>query len=531
MKKNQIIIAILLLLTVSLNASIQLVPYPQVLKESGYDIEIPLNLKFDTDDYFIKERELLKSYLNSDFKFTPIFDKKSGYTIQMKHDVTYKKEQYLISANKKQIILKAGDNAGMFYAIQTLRQLMLKKNDKVICPAVEIFDYPAFEWRGFMLDDARAFKGVEVVKNLLDEMALMKMNVFQWHLTEDQGWRIEIKKYPLLTQIGGRRDSTQLDWYENDKYDGNLFEGYYTQDQIRDIVKYAADRHILIVPEIEMPGHCSAAIAAYPWLGCTGKKIKVPCDFGVMYDVFNVADSRVIAFLEDVLQEVITLFPGGIIHIGGDEVRYDQWNANQQVLDYMKKHDIFSCAELQVKFTNDMASRIEKMGKRMMGWNDITGDKLHHFQGNDENENIQKLSPTAIVQFWLGDNELIKKAAQNGHDIVNAFHEYTYVNYNHDKITPGKAYSFSPISLEKAYSFSPIPKDFPTDLHAKIIGLSCQMWGEWIPSIAQMNKMIFPIWATYAETGWTAPENKNFERFNFSVQKLIERWRIKGYCK
>ena len=515
---------------VVMKSEVKIVPYPQEIIEYGYHIKLPSEINLQTDKLFTNELGLFEKIVQEEFRFVLKDNPKASFSLRMVKDTSCCSEGYKIKIDSHDICLSAASNTGMFYALQSLRQLARKdKSESLTFPALEIADYPYFSWRGFMLDDARAFKGVEIVKNLLDEMSLMKMNVFQWHLTEDQGWRIEIKKYPLLTEIGGRRDSTQLDWYENDRYDGTPLEGFYTQQQIKEIVEYAADRHITIVPEIEMPGHCSSAIASYPWLGCSGKQIRVPCDFGVMYDVFNVADTRVIQFLEDVLDEISTLFPSGIIHIGGDEVRYDQWNASAQIQEYMKQKKISSCAALQVDFTNDMARRIERKGKRMMGWNDITGDKLHHYQQGDVEVKMDPLSDKALIQFWLGDDNLIQKAARRGHDIVNSFHEYTYLNYNHDRITPGKEYSFAPIPLQKAYSFSPIPKSLPESLQHRILGLSCQMWGEWIPSVKQMNKMIYPYWAAHAETGWLKPEKKDYDRFLNSMDYLTQRWIKKGY--
>ncbi|MEG1905761.1 MAG: family 20 glycosylhydrolase, partial [Bacteroidales bacterium] len=312
---------------VVMKSEVKIVPYPQEIIEYGYHIKLPSEINLQTDKLFTNELGLFEKIMQEEFRFVLKDNPKASFSLRMVKDTSCCSEGYKIKIDSHDICLSAASNTGMFYALQSLRQLTREdKSEGFTFPALEIVDYPYFSWRGFMLDDARAFKGVEVVKNLLDEMSLMKMNVFQWHLTEDQGWRIEIKKYPLLTEIGGRRDSTQLDWYENDRYDGTPLEGFYTQQQIKEIVEYAADRHITIVPEIEMPGHCSSAIASYPWLGCSGKQIRVPCDFGVMYDVFNVADTRVIQFLEDVLDEISTLFPSGIIHIGGDEVRYDQWN-------------------------------------------------------------------------------------------------------------------------------------------------------------------------------------------------------------
>ena len=308
-------------------------------------------------------------------------------------------EGYRLTVNEQGIRIEGSTPQGVFYGLQTFRQLITTHQGQIRIPYVVIDDAPAFKWRSFMLDDGRAFKGMKEVKQLLDEMAILKMNTFHWHLTEDQGWRIEIKKYPLLTEIGAHRDSTQLNWYESKVFDGKPFDGYYTQREIKEIVSYARNLHITVVPEIEMPGHASAAIAAYPWLGSTDEKIKVPCTFGVKNSAFNVADPRTRTFLKDVLDEVMELFPSRIIHIGGDEVRQEQWNNSSEVRTFMKEKGLNSAAELQMWFTNHIASYLKSKGRIMMGWNDITGDKLHGYQSEVTIEAGNQLSEDATEKY------------------------------------------------------------------------------------------------------------------------------------
>jgi len=424
------------------------------------------------------------------------------------------KEGYDLTVSPNKVQVRAADPAGVFYAIQTLRQLI---TDGRAIPCCHIFDKPRFAWRSFMLDEGRYFKGEKVVKQLLDQMALLKMNVFHWHLTDDQGWRIEIKKYPLLTTIGSKRDSTQTGAWGSTVYDGVRHEGYYTQQQIKNIVRYAAERHITVVPEIEMPGHASAAIASYPYLGVENKPIKVPVKFGVQYNVFNVADSRVETFIQDVLDEVLALFPSKVIHIGGDEVRYDQWKSSPQVQAYLKQHGLNSPADLQVSFTNNISHLLENKHRRMMGWNEILGGKIHDYNDNQDAVARQKLSKSAIVQFWAGDTSLITTAAEAGYDIVNSFNEYTYLDYD-----------YKSISLEKAYSFEPIPASLPARDTARILGLGCQMWGEWIPTVDRMNAQIYPRLAAYAEVGWTSRRNKDYNRWLAGLPALEGRWNSEG---
>ncbi|MBO9729913.1 MAG: beta-N-acetylhexosaminidase [Chitinophaga sp.] len=415
------------------------------------------------------------------------------------------------------ITITAATNTGIFYGIQSLRQLIVANGNTYTVDAVSVKDKPRFGWRAFMLDEGRYFKGGETVKHLLDEMALLKMNVFHWHLTDDQGWRIEIKKYPLLTTVGGRRDSTQIGTWGSKNFDGKVHQGFYTQEQIKDIIKYAADRHITIVPEIEMPGHSSAAIAAYPWLGTKSEPIKVPGTFGVHYDVFNVSNPKVITFLQDVLDEVITLFPSKVIHIGGDEVKYNQWKEDAGVQAYMAEHKLASPADLQIFFTNNISVYLSKKGRRMTGWNEIMGSKLHEFTDSKDVAAKEKLAPGTIVQFWKGELNLITDAVSKGYDVVNSYHAATYLDY-----------SYNDISLEKAYSFDPIPAGLDPKYYSKILGSGCQMWGEWIPDNKAMNHQVFPRLAAYAEDGWTLSANKNFQQFQEALQFFYARWDKEG---
>ncbi len=422
-------------------------------------------------------------------------------------------EGYTLHADNNGVIITAATNAGVFYGIQSLRQIISANGNTYTISGIDIKDKPRFGWRAFMLDEARHFKGVATVKQLLDEMALLKMNTFHWHLTDDQGWRIEIKKYPLLTKIGSHRDSSQTA-FGSKIYRLVPHGGYYTQDQIKDIIQYATERHINIVPEIEMPGHASAAIAAYPWLGTRHEQIAVPAQFGVHYNVFNVTDPKVIGFLQDVLQEVMTLFPSKVIHIGGDEVKYDQWKADSGVVKYMREHHLSSPADLQIAFTNSISNYLAANNRRMMGWNEIMGVKLHEYNDANDVAGTEKLAPQTIVHFWKGELSLIRDAVSKGYDVVNSYHSYTYLDYD--------------FKLDKAYGFDPIPAGLETQYHSKILGFGCQMWGEFIPDAQSMNVRVYPRLAAYAEVGWTMPANKNFAEFQQALNFFYSRWKKAG---
>ena len=443
--------------------------------------------------------------------------------IQFKLNSKLAKEAYEMHVSKTGIQIIASNNTGWFYGVQSLIQLFpvlqgsTESKASIRIPELSIKDAPRFAWRALMLDEARYFKGIEQVKMLLDEMAFLKMNVFHWHLTDDQGWRIEIKKYPLLTEIGSKRKSTQVGEWNSPVQSAEAHEGYYSQEEIKEIVCYASERHINIVPEIEMPGHSSAAIAAYPWLGTAKKQIEVPIEFGVGKDVYDVSDPKVYLFLTDVLDEVMELFPSKVIHIGGDEVRYDHWKASESVNAYMEEKGLATPAELQVFFTNGISQYLEGKGRRMMGWNEIMGHNLHEYQDEEDTKSTQSLAKETIIHFWKGDVTLATDAAKNGFEIVNSLHVFTYLDYD-----------YSQIPLSVAYAFEPVPEDLDSQYHDKVIGSGCQMWGEWIPTNGHMHFQVFPRIAAYSEVGWTEGKNKNFDSFKSALPKLQKRWEHRG---
>lgn len=274
--------------------------------------------------------------------------------------------------SKKQIVARADAKEGLLYALQTLRQLAQQENGTVVVPSCVITDAPAFPWRAFMLDESRHFHGMAAVKDLLDEMARLKLNTFHWHLVDDPGWRIEIKKYPLLTERGSKRDFSHMDITPEGWDSLHPERTYYTQDEIREVVRYAADRGIRIIPEIEVPGHASASILAYPWIGSTSRREGK----AVTGDLYDVTDPKVEAFLHDILDEVIGLFPSKIVHIGGDEANYVHWKNSPEIMAFMKENGLPTCTDLQVWAINRMSKYLASKGCRMIGWNEITGETV-----------------------------------------------------------------------------------------------------------------------------------------------------------
>ena len=505
-----------------LPSEVLILPKPAnlILGENSFALKVNTRVSIDSDtqksaaNYLINLIDKTTDYhleLNENKKASIKFVKTEGL----------EPEAYQLEVSPKQIVIKASDAAGYFYGVQSIHQLLSKevlekgKSIKWLIPVVTIDDAPRFQWRAYMLDESRYFHGEEFVKSILDQMALLKMNVFHWHLIDDAGWRIEIKKYPLLTEVGAFRSDSEIETWKSGKTSGKPHGGFYTQEQIKDIVAYAAERNITIVPEFEMPGHSSAAIASYTWLGTAGVDIDVPVKFGRLYDNYDVTKPEVIQFVKDVLTELFALFPSKVIHIGGDEVGYKVWEDSKSVQKYMKENGVKTPADLQIDFTNKISQFIEQNGRRMMGWNEIMGINIH--EGFEEKKNDKtaetELAKNVVVHFWKGNIDLATQAAKKGYGIVNSLHSNTYLDYSHKSIT-----------LEKAYNFNPIPEGLDEQYHKNIYGTGCQMWSEWTPTNSDVERQTFPRIAAYAEVGWTQFENKDYDSFKIALKKMQKHW-------
>jgi len=521
MKKIKAFLALFLLTCLS-QAQIRypVIPYPNKLVEAEGVFECKAHLTVTIPEEFKQEIELMTSILADDY-FIKLIPSVNGRLI-FKQNKQLGQEAYKLTVTREKILAEASSATGCFWAFQTIRQLMtLTGNGSYTIAGCQIEDQPAYPWRGFLLDEARIFKGKKAVKVLLDQMARMKMNVFHWHLTDDQGWRIEIKKYPLLTEIGAWRDSSQITTAETGwtghNYDPHPHGGYYTQNEIREIVSYAAKRHITIVPEIDLPGHSFAAIAAYSWLGTFDDAVRVwPSVGDITPGTLNVADDRVFQFIEDVMQEIMALFPGNVIHSGGDEVDYSPWKKSQTATALMKKEGLVNYSDLQMYFSNRLAGFLKENDRRMMGWNEIMGKNIHPTLWNEDDAN-QALSKSVIIHFWEGDPVQIREAMEKGFDVVNSDRHFTYLHYTYDYL-----------SLEKAYSFVPTPKDVNPELAKHLLGPECAMWGERLFKLSDLYRQAFPRIAAYAEVGWTNESNKDYTRFVQSLDKLKRVWDFNG---
>ncbi|WP_259067977.1 family 20 glycosylhydrolase [Mucilaginibacter sp. X4EP1] len=412
---------------------------------------------------------------------------------------------YRLTISPQQIII-AGKGAGLFYGIQTLIQLMpANRAATVNLPCVQIEDYPRFGYRGLMLDVCRHFFSVEFVKKYIDLMAAYKLNNFHWHLTDDQGWRIEIKKYPKLTQIASQRAQTVIGNYHDrtpQQYDNTPYGGYYTQDQIREVVKYAADRYINVVPEIEMPGHSQAALAAYPELSCDpSQTYKVAETWGVFHDIYCPSD-KTFAFLQDVLTEVMDLFPSKYIHVGGDEAPKDVWKKSEYCQKLIKKlglkDDKTSSKEdkLQSYFIQRMEKFVNSKGRSIIGWDEI-------LEGG--------LSPNATVMSWRGESGGIAAAQQNHNVIMTPGSGGLYIDHAQGKNEPLSIGGNEP--LTKIYSYNPIPSVLTPDQQKYIVGVQANLWTEYIPTESKVEYMVLPRILALSEVAWSPLANKNYNDF------------------
>jgi hexosaminidase len=364
-------------------------------------------------------------------------------------------------------------------------------------PCLVIEDWPRFRWRGFMFDEGRHFHGKQTVRQLLDLMALHKLNVFHWHLTEDQGWRIEIKKYPRLTEVGARRAGTNKTILGK-RHDGIPHGGFYTQEEIREIVAYAAERHITVVPEIEIPGHSLAALAAYPELSCTGGPFEVATHFGIFPDIYCAGKESTFTFLQDVLDEMMQLFPSPYIHIGGDEAPKKRWIACPDCQRRIREQGLEDEHALQVYITNRIGKYLESKGRRLMGWNQILEPGL---------------SKDAVVQYWFGDQKKLVEAIKiERRKVVMSTYLDTYLDH-----------SYSLMPLSRAYRYDPVPPGFSAEDEACILGLEFPLWTEWVPTRARLDYQAFPRLTAMAETGWTPKEQKDYTDFRKRLEGFLER--------
>ncbi|MCD9033213.1 family 20 glycosylhydrolase [Luteimonas sp. Y-2-2-4F] len=421
-------------------------------------------------------------------------------------------EGYRLRVGDDAVEVTARTAAGLQHGATTLWQLAgTGRTARVELPGVRIDDAPRFGWRGLMLDSARHFQSVDEIKRLLDAMALHKLNTFHWHLTDDQGWRIEIERYPRLTEVGGCRIPAGDGGVDPATGKPVPYCGHYTQDQIREVVAYAAARHIAIVPEINMPGHAQAAVAAYPELGVTGEPLPVLNEWGVNTTLFNV-EERTFAFLENVLAEVVELFPGRYVHVGGDEAVKDQWEASPRVQARMRELGAADEAAMQSLFVGRMARFLEARGRRLIGWDEILDGGL---------------PPEATVMSWRGIEGGIA-AARMGHDVVMTPVSDLYLDYlqtDSPDEPPGRP---ATNTLQKIYAFEPVPAALTAQQAHHVLGVQANLWTEHVRSFERVQHHVFPRIAALSEIAWTPAARRDWAGFLDRLPAQLARYRATG---
>ena len=509
-------------------ADFNIIPRPQQVNVSN-DAPFTLNAKtvisLGTNSQDMKRNaNMLASYIEQATGIRPAIGKsKSGATIILTIDKTIANaEGYKLDADAKQIRIAGASAAGVFYGIQTLRKslpLVNGKASKVSIPAVHIADAPRFAYRGTHLDVSRHFVTVDSVRQFIDMLALHNINRFHWHLTDDQGWRIEIKKYPLLTQIGSKRAQTVIG-HNSGKYDGKPYGGFYTQQQIRDIVKYAADRYITIVPEIDLPGHMQAALAAYPDMGCTGGPYEVWQKWGVSDNVLCAGNDKTLTFIDNVLKEITQLFPSKYIHVGGDECPKTQWQkcpkcqARIKALNLEAKDGHSAEERLQSYIITHASNYLKSLGRNTIGWDEI-------LEGG--------LAEGATVMSWRGESGGIAAAKQH-HDVVMTPNSYLYFDYYQSLDKANEPIAIGGyLPLETVYSYEPMPKELTADEARHIIGVQANIWTEYMPTFKQMQYMALPRLAALSEVQWSQPALKDYTSFTNRLTEFTHMYDHLGY--
>jgi len=426
---------------------------------------------------------------------------------------------YELVVNENTVQINGKTEAAVFYGIQTLRKSIPITKTNIALPAVKINDYPRFSYRGMHLDVARHFFPTEFVKKYIDILALHNMNKLHWHLTDDQGWRIESKKHPKLAEISSMRQRTVIG-RNTHEYDETPYGGYYTQDEIKDIVQYAKDRYITVIPEVDLPGHILAVLAAYPEFGCTGGPYEVCPRWGIFDDVLCVGNEDAMVFLEEILEEVTELFPSELIHIGGDEAPRVRWKACPKCQARIKKEGLKADGKhtaedrLQTYCMKRMEKLLNAKGRRVIGWDEI-------LEGD--------VAPNATVMSWRGMEGGIE-ASRLGHDVIMTPSPYLYFDYYQTENIKDKQLAIGRlITVEKVYSFEPVPAELNKEERKHILGAQANLWTEYIPTTERAEYMIMPRMAALAEVQWTQPEKKDYINFAKRLPQLLKIYQNEGY--
>lgn len=525
MKKTIAFIILLLPLWVASQNNCQVIPAPTsyIKKEGTFTfhrkiaiVEGPFWLTGDAaarfycgyfKDFLGLQLAVINAYRDGTFE--------NGINLKKVKEAALGNEGYRLEVKPNAVIIKANSDTGFFYALQTFIQLMPAQNffvdnakAKIPIPCCEIMDVPRFKYRGMHLDVSRHFFPVSFIKNYIELLSMHKMNTFHWHLTDDQGWRIEIKKYPKLTEVGSRRKESMVGFYDDHAFDGKTYEGFYTQEQIKEVLAFAAAHNVTVIPEIEMPGHALAALTAYPEYSCTGGSFEVATQWGVFDDVFCPTD-QTFQFLEDVLTEVAALFPSTYIHIGGDECPKTRWKNCPKCQQLMKDEGLVDEHELQSYFIKRIEKFLNEKGKKIIGWDEI-------LEGG--------LAPSATVMSWRGTTGGIA-AARLQHNVIMTPGSHCYFDhYQSDPANEPLAIG-GYTTLQKVYGYEPIPADSLTpDQQKFILGAQGNVWTEYIDTAKKVEYMAYPRAIALSEVLWSSKEQRNY--IDFSKRLLYHMQRL-----
>lgn len=512
-------------------ANYQVIPLPQevsLTQEKPFWLDGDVLIAYPENNALLQRNaEFLSEYIRQSTDYAPK-TKAIAAGEQVTNAITLgldpgiaNKEGYVLTTTSEGISINGQTENGVFYGIQTLRKSIPAeaKGATILIPAGEIKDEPRFPYRGMHLDVGRHFFPIEFIKKYIDLLALHNMNTFHWHLTEDQGWRIEIKKYPKLTEIGSQRSRTVIG-KNTQEYDNTPYGGFYTQEEAKEIVKYAQEHYITVIPEVDLPGHMLAALAAYPELGCTGGPYEVCPRWGVFEDVLCIGNDKTMQFLEDVMGEIIEIFPSEYVHIGGDEAPRDRWKECPKCQARIKaeglKADKNHTAEDRLQ--SYCMTRIEKFlnskGRRIIGWDEI-------LEGD--------VAPNATVMSWRGMEGGIE-AAQLGHDVIMTPTSFCYFDYYQTADTQDEPLGIGGyVPIEKVYSLEPVPAALTKEQGKHILGAQANLWTEYIASTEHVEYMILPRMAALAEVQWTQPEKKDFKDFTTRLARLMKFYQRDGF--
>ncbi len=523
MKRILTLITLLLPLTImAAKPACDIIPRPVSLEQGKGTYRLKANAAIVAPEALTRTAELFAEMVEPTLggRLTVAAEAKKP-AITLSCDPSLTTEEYRLDITRKGVTLVGGTPQAVLHGLQSLRQLVFQ--NKGLLPVVKISDKPYFAYRGMHLDVCRHFSPVEEVKEYIDMLSMHKVNTFHFHLTEDQGWRIEIKRYPELTRVGAQRNGTVVGFHAtSDTYEEREFEdGFYTQDEIREIVAYAAERYITVIPEIEMPGHARAAVAAYPWLGCSGEQHEVWRTWGVSKEVFCVGKEATFGFLEDVLTEVLELFPSEYIHIGGDESPRDEWMKCPFCQEVMKKNGFKREAELQTYLNQRIENWLAERGRKLIGWDEILDGGV---------------SPNATVMTWRGDGSYGRKAAKMGNKVIMTPGNYLYFDYyqTEDPETyepefwgTGRPDNVPHVTMRGLYNFNPF-YGLNEDEQKSVLGVQANVWREYMPDFDYVQRAALPRMAALAEVNWTF-NDRDFDNFKARMENLRRLYDSEGY--